>query len=173
MIYIFFTFCLLEHSLIWFIITISRCSLQCCDIKRSISCYIYYMTWTERFLRPLWPLYIVIMRPTASVRQVIIKSYMCKGFWVCVSEYSSAILGQLLLKACARIYANESQIPWDFQGLMTSSSSPADEMPDSLLCSSSALSIIHTRTHKIILICKFYSVCVNGKMKTVELIKGH
>lgn len=52
-----------------------------------------------------------LFRNYETVRQVIKKSYMCKGFWVCVcvSEYSSTILGQLLLKA--RIYANESQIP--------------------------------------------------------------
>lgn len=79
-----------------------------------------------------------------------------------MSEYSSSILGQLLLKARARNYANEFQIPRDFQGPMTSLSSPADETPDSRLGSSGPSSIIHSHTHvhTVILICKFYSVCV-------------
>jgi len=90
--------------------------------------------------------------------EVIKKSYMCKWFWVCVCEceYSSSILGQLLLKA--RMYANESQIPKTCRAWWHHH--PQLMRPR------------RSYTHKIILICKFYSVCVNGKMKTVELIKG-
>jgi len=68
---------------------------------------------------------------------IYVKGFGCVCVWE-VSEYSSSILGQLLLKARARNYANEFQIPRDFQGPMTSSSSsPADETPDSRLGSSS------------------------------------
>lgn len=145
-----FSFCLLQQ----------QCNLVHNHHRQVLSAVLYrhekkyfmhisHMTWTKSFLRPLWPLYIVIMRQCECNKllktPIYVRGFGCVCEWA--SEYSSSILGQLLLKARARNYANEFQIPRDFQGPMTSSSSsPADETPDCQLGSSGPSSIIHTLT---------------------------